>query len=138
MSQSIMALLVDETNRYLENFGSEFTVIPMEEGMGFRYVYNDGRPVSSPAPEATMLSGGQKIALAVAFRFAIYSMFANKLGLLSLDEPTAYLDDETIGRFADVLAKIRQLAANMGLQVIVSTHEAAIAPAFDQTISIGR
>jgi len=138
MSQSIMALLVDETNRYLENFGSEFTVIPMEEGMGFRYVYNDGRPVSSPAPEATMLSGGQKIALAVAFRFAVYSMFANKLGLLSLDEPTAYLDDETIGRFADVLSKIRQLAANMGLQVIVSTHEAAISPAFDQTISIGR
>ena len=105
--------------------------------MGFRCVFNDGRTLPNPPPEAGMLSGGQKIALAVAFRFAVYSMFAGKLGLLSLDEPTAYLDDDTIGRFGDMLGKIRELATNMQLQVLISTHEAQLRGAFDQTVEIG-
>jgi len=138
MSQAVMGMLVDETNKFLNQFGSPFVVTPMEEGMGFRCVFTDGRVTSEPPPEATMLSGGQKIALAVAFRFAVYMMFAGKLGLLSLDEPTAYLDDETISRFADLLGKIRDLAANMGVQCLVSTHESSLSTAFDQTISIGR
>lgn len=138
MSQAVMGLLVDETNKFLNQFGTPFVVTPMEEGMGFRCVFTDGRVTSEPPPEATMLSGGQKIALAVAFRFAVYTMFANKLGLLSLDEPTAYLDDQTIARFADLLGKIRDLASNMGVQCLVSTHEASLGPAFDQTIEIGR
>lgn len=134
MTQAVMSLLVDETNRFLGLFGSEFSVVPLEEGMGFRYRYNDGRPVSSPLPEATMLSGGQKIALAVAFRFAVYTMFAAKLGFLSLDEPTAYLDDATIARFGDMLGKIREIAANMNVQVLLSTHEKSLESAMDQTI----
>lgn len=138
MSQAVMAMLTDETNKYLSKLGAEFTVVPMEEGMGFRYVYNDGRTVSSPPPEAAMLSGGQKIALAVAFRFAVYGMFASKLGLLSLDEPTAYLDDETIARFADTLDKVRGLARNLGLMVLVSTHEKSLEPCFDQAVHVGQ
>lgn len=85
-----------------------------------------------------MLSGGQKIALAVAFRFAVYMMFAGKLGLLSLDEPTAYLDDETIARFADLLGKIREIAANMGVQILLATHEHGVMGSVDQTITIGK
>ena len=138
MTQSVMSMLTDETNRFLELFGAEFSVMPSDEGMGFRYSYNDGRTVSDPAPDATMLSGGQRVALAVSFRFAVYSMFAGKLGLLSLDEPTAYLDAETISRFSDMLGKIRDLASNMHLQVLLSTHEEQLRGAFDQTVEIGR
>lgn len=137
MTQAIMAMLTEETNKFLDQFGTPFNVVPMEEGMGFRCVFNDGRTLPNPPPEASLLSGGQKIALAVAFRFAVYSMFAGKLGLLSLDEPTAYLDDETIGRFADMLGKIKELAKNMKLQVLISTHEQALSGQFDQTVEIG-
>ena len=138
MTNAIMSILTDETNRFLGQFGSPFNVVPMEEGMGFRCIFNDGRTIPNPPPEASMLSGGQKIALAVSFRFAVYSMFAGKLGLLSLDEPTAYLDDETINRFADMLGKIREIAKNANLEVFISTHEAQLQGAFDQTIVIGR
>ena len=137
MSQAVMGMLTEETNRYLTKFGSLFTVIPMEEGMGFRCVFNDGRDMPNPPPEATMLSGGQKIQLAVAFRFAVYSMFAGKLGLLSLDEPTAYLDDEAISKFGDMLGSIRDMARNMDLQVYMATHETSILGTFDQVITIG-
>ena len=138
LTRNVMAALTDSVNRYLDKFGSAFSVVPMEEGMGFRYVPSDGSFVPDPPPEATMLSGGQKIALSVAFRFAVYTLFSNKLGLLSLDEPTAYLDAETVGRFGDLLGRIAQIARNSGLQVFMATHEASLAPCFDQTITIGK
>ena len=138
MTQSVMELLTDEVNKNLSQFGSVFSVVPMsaEDGMGFRCVFSDGRAMSNPPPEASMLSGGQKIQLAVSFRLAVYSMFAAKLGLLSLDEPTAYLDDGAIANFADMLSKIKEIARNMGIQILISTHEAALGPVFDQTVSI--
>lgn len=138
MTQSVMALLTDGVNRNLAQFGSVFSVVPMsaDDGMGFRCVFSDGRTVSDPPPEASMLSGGQKIQLAVSFRLAVYSMFASKLGLLCLDEPTAYLDDGAISNFGDMLSKIREMARNMGIQVLISTHEASLAGIFDQTVAI--
>ena len=74
----------------------------------------------------------------MGFRFAVYTLFSNKLGLISLDEPTAYLDDETIARFGDLLQKIAQIARNSSLQILMATHEASLAPCFDQTIVIGK
>lgn len=136
LTKSVMSVLTDSVNHYLDKFGSPFTVEASDEGMGFRVRFCDGRTVPDPLPDASMLSGGQKIALAVAFRFAVYTLFSNKLGLLSLDEPTAYLDDETIARFGDLLQKIAQIARNSGLQILMATHEASLSPVFDQTISI--
>jgi DNA repair exonuclease SbcCD ATPase subunit len=138
LTRNIMAALTDSVNHYLDKFGSPFTVEASDEGMGFRVRFCDGRAVPDPLPDASMLSGGQKIALAVAFRFAVYTLFSNKLGLLSLDEPTAYLDDETIARFGDLLQKIAQIARNSSLQILMATHEASLAPCFDQTIVIGK
>ncbi len=138
LTRNVMAALTDSVNHYLDKFGSPFTVEASDEGMGFRVRFCDGREVPDPLPDASMLSGGQKIALAVAFRFAVYTLFSNKLGLLSLDEPTAYLDDETIARFGDLLQKIAQIARNSSLQILMATHEASLAPCFDQTIVIGK
>ncbi len=137
LTQSVMSVLTDSVNSYLDKFGSAFTVEPSSEGMGFLVRFSDGRDMPDQLPDASHLSGGQKIALAVAFRFAVYAIFSNKLGLLSLDEPTAYLDAETIGRFGDLLQKIAQIARNSGLQVLMATHESSLAGVFDQTIQIG-
>lgn len=138
LTRSVMSALTESVNRYLDKFGSPFTVEAAGEGMGFRVRFCDGRPMPETPPDASMLSGGQKIALAVAFRFAVYTLFSNKLGLLSLDEPTAYLDDETIARFGDLLQRIAQIARNGSLQVLMATHEASLGPCFDQTIEIGK
>ena len=137
LTQSVMSALTSSVNSYLDKFGAAFTVQPSEEGMGFLVRFLDGRDMPDQLPDASRLSGGQKIALAVAFRFAVYSIFSNKLGLLSLDEPTAYLDDETIGRFGDLLQRIAQIAKNSSLQILFATHEKSIMSAFDQTIVIG-
>lgn len=134
LSLSVMEALNLGVNRFLDVFSAPFTVEPATEGIGFKCRFTDGRKMPEELPDASSLSGGQKIQLAVAFRFATYCLFANKLGLMSLDEPTAYLDDANVGRFGDLLQKIKEIAKNMDLQVLIATHEKAVMPYADSIL----
>ncbi len=74
--------------------------------------------------------------LALAFRIAVNSTFAESIGCLLLDEPTAYLDEQHIRALAPVLDKLRLLASSRGLQCIIVTHERELAPLFDAVIQL--
>lgn len=136
VSTAIMERLNADVNKFLGNFTAPFVVEPMQEGVGFKVRFTDGRPMPKELPDASVLSGGQKVQLAVAFRLATYCTFANKLGLLVLDEPTAYLDDANIECFGDLMVKVAQIARNMSVQVLIATHEKAIMENFDTTIEL--
>jgi ABC-type lipoprotein export system ATPase subunit len=73
------------------------------------------------------LSGGeqQRAAIAVAL--------ANEPKVLLADEPTGELDSVTAG---EVLALMRHLNQQLGLTIIMVTHDAAIAAEVDRTIAI--
>jgi len=85
---------------------------------------------------AERLSGGQRIMLGVAFRMAIYNIFASDLGFLMLDEPTAMLDDERVECVADMFETIGEYARNANLQLIVITHEQALVRTFDSCVQL--
>lgn len=131
-----LAALTDDVNRLLGNFTAPFIVIPDQEQVGFKVEFTDGRTRPPEPPGTDVLSGGERVQLAVAFRLAIYGMFAGKLGLLSLDEPTAYLDDGNVDRFGVLLTKVRELARNMNTQVFMATHERAVIPHMDSVIDL--
>lgn len=136
MSQNVMRDLTACVNNYLDQFNAPFIVEAEEEGFGFRCCFIDGRTMPNPHPDASLLSGGQKVALAIAFRLAIYMCFGGELGLLSLDEPTAYLDDSSIEHLGELLQKIGEVARNKGLQILMATHEKAIMPFLDSRIDL--
>lgn len=137
MSQNVMKELTACVNSYLDQFCAPFVVDAEEEGFGFRCRFIDGRTMPDPHPDASLLSGGQKVALAIAFRMAIYMCFGGELGLLSLDEPTAYLDDASIEHLGELLQKVGEVARNKGLQILMATHEKAIMPFLDTKIDLG-
>lgn len=137
MSQNVMRDLTACVNGYLDQFCAPFVVDAEEEGFGFRCRFIDGRTMPNPYPDASLLSGGQKVALAIAFRMAIYMCFGGELGLLSLDEPTAYLDDASIEHLGELLQKVGEVARNKGLQILMATHEKAIMPFLDTKIDLG-
>ena len=132
----VMAALTGDVNRFLGNFTAPFVVEPDEDQVGFRVDFTDGRARPETPPGTDVLSGGERVQLAVAFRLAIYCMFAGKLGLLSLDEPTAYLDDGNVDRFGVLLGKVREIARNMNTQVFMATHERAVIPHMDAVIDL--
>lgn len=137
LASSVLESLTGDVNKYLSLFSAPFTVTPSDDSLGFKYTYTDGRPTPDGGADAGKLSGGQKAQLAVSFRFATYGMFASKLGLLSLDEPTAYLDDANVGRFGELLERVKEVAKTMNVQVVMATHERSVMPFMDTTIDLG-
>ena len=137
LSASVLRDLTGEVNNFLGQFTAPFIVEASEEALGFKVQFTDGRAMpSSGMPDATVLSGGEKIQLAVAFRFATYVMFAGKLGLLTLDEPLNYLDSSNVARFGALLEKVKRVAQGMNLQIWLSTHDLSIVPFCDTVIDL--
>ena len=130
VAQNYLELLESDINEILELFGVDFRVAAMD-GLGFLVDFPDGR--SQPA---SRLSGGQKVVLALAFRIAVNSLFAADLGVIALDEPTAYLDDENISCLDVALARLRDLSEARGLQCILITHEKGLGHLFDHVVQL--
>ena len=137
MAASVLSDMTQDVNTFLGHFGAEYSVINTDDGVGFKYRMHTGSDIPvGQWPDAYHLSGGQRIQLAISFRFAAYMMFASKLGLISLDEPTVYLDDRNIGNFCTLLGPIRDLAKKMNLQILIATHERAVLPFMDSIIDL--
>lgn len=136
VSQQMLQDLTLSVNDYLAQFDAPFVVVADEEESGFRCQFIDGRVMPDPLPTASMLSGGQKVTLAFALIIAIYMSYGGQLGFLSLDEPTAYLDDNNISHMGELLEKVGAVARNKGLQILMATHEKGIMPFLDTKIDL--
>lgn len=127
-----LAKLEAAINDLLQIFGVDFFVSAADDGSPtFIAEFFDGRK-----QPARRLSYGQKTVLALAFRVAVNSMFAEEIGLLVLDEPTAYLDQQRIRALAPVLEKLRDLSTARGLQCVIVTHESGLSHLFESTIEL--
>jgi DNA repair exonuclease SbcCD ATPase subunit len=76
------------------------------------------------------------VLLGLAFRFAVYDLFTSTLGVLIIDEPTAYLDEENIDNVFKLLESVKEYSKASGLQVIVISHEPRLMPVFDHVIEV--
>lgn len=119
-----------DINATLAACNSDFRVTA-DEDLSFTGHFVDGRH-----QPARRFSGGQKTLLALLLRVVINTRWAHQLGLLALDEPTAWLDEQRIADFGIILDRLRAVIAQRGLQVIIITHEPALGPLFDHVISL--
>lgn len=119
-------------NELLQIFKVNFLIrASNEKAPSFIAEFFDGR--TQPAQR---LSIGQKTVLALAFRVAVNAMFAEELGLLALDEPTASLDQTRVHALAPVLEKLRDLSTAKGLQCLLVTHATSLSHLFESTIEL--
>lgn len=134
MSMNAIKNMTAYVNDYLRKLHSEIEVVPDNQGLSFAFDYIDGRQVSDPLPSAAKLSGGQRISLSLAFIFANYMYFGQKIGIMVLDEPTAHLSPAGVEYFGALLQTVSSLARNMNLQIIMPTHEKEILQFMDSEI----
>jgi DNA repair exonuclease SbcCD ATPase subunit len=130
VAQSYIRALNGRLAKYLDMFEVPYTCKIGPE-MDVVCAFSGGRKLP-----AERLSGGEKVMLGIAFRFAIYDLFAGNLGLLILDEPTVFLDDDRIDCVYDLLEKVKSYSKSAGLQLIVITHEKRLAAVADRVISL--
>lgn len=132
VAQRNLQRLENSINELLQIFSVNFQVRVSDDGSpNFIAEFYDGR-----RQVAQRLSIGQKTVLALAFRVAVNSMFAEEIGLLALDEPTASLDQPRIQALAPVLEKLRDLSTAKGLQCLLVTHAASLSHLFESTIEL--
>jgi exonuclease SbcC len=73
------------------------------------------------------LSGGEKVAVALALRLGIaYMMGSNKLDFVILDEPTTHLDQERRKALVRIIAEAFREGAGPLAQLIIITHDSDI------------
>ncbi len=73
------------------------------------------------------LSGGEKVAVALALRLAIaYMMGSSKLDFIILDEPTAHLDAERRKSMVKIISEAFKDGNGPLSQIIIITHDAEI------------
>lgn len=133
----VLSAMNDDVNMFLEKMNAPYSVAASDAGLTYMCRFHDGRNApETGSVDAADLSGGEKVLLAVSFRLASYMMFANKIGLLTLDEPTAYLDESNISNFCELLDTIKHISRSLGLQLLMSTHERAVIPFVDTCIDL--
>jgi exonuclease SbcC len=73
------------------------------------------------------LSGGEKVAIALALRLGIaYMMGSNKLDFVILDEPTTHLDEERRKALVRIISEAFREGAGPLAQMIIITHDSDI------------
>jgi len=132
VAQRNLQRLESAINELLQVFRVNFVVKVATDGTPtFIAEFFDGR-----RQVAQRLSVGQKTVLALAFRVAVNAMFAEEIGLLALDEPTASLDQPRIQALAPVLEKLRELSTAKGLQCLLVTHATNLSHLFESAIEL--
>jgi len=122
--------MCDKINDYLEILGSKYS-IKMGKNLDFLFCRSNGEVIPSDWG-----SGGEKVSLSLAFRFATFDRYAANGGIMVLDEPTLWLDKKTKEKLADVFGSIKEASKLMGLQTILITHEEDLKRCFDATIEL--
>lgn len=119
-------------NYFLSMFSLPFAAAIMDN-MSIVAKFNDGK--SMPAER---LSGGQKTALALSYIFAEAQLFCGDVGLLVLDEPTAFLDEDNISNMRELFIQVRSAIKNLGSQVLLVTHEKELKGVTDFVLDLAK
>lgn len=130
----VMQYLITRLNKYMMKYVQLFELdFVAEINEDFDFVAHF--PTKSNFP-AVQLSGGQKVALSIAYHLALTEVFAGGIPLMMLDEPTNHLDEANRQQIRVVLDRIRGVA-DKGTVFQVATHDPILYPAFDRQIELG-
>ncbi len=119
-------LIQEEARKFFDRFNFEYSDISLDEDYEVE-VYGPGGKTT-----LDMISGGEKIAVALALRLAITRVLSGgKLELIMLDEPTIHLDSYRRQELIDILKRLSVLP-----QMIIVTHDSDLEEAADNIIKV--
>lgn len=127
-ASAYLKIIESKMNDFLKSFSSDF-LVSIDDSWEIKAIFNNGN-----CQPASRLSGGQKVVLSLAFRVVANSIFANNIGLLCLDEPTAGLDENNMFCISHAINVLKEASLNNNIQVIIVTHEKSLNSLFENTI----
>jgi len=114
----------------LERFELDFLDVRLEDDYSLVLVTPEGQKT------VDMLSGGERVASAIAFRLALAKAAAGSLESMIMDEPTVHLDEDRRRELVNIIRY--SLDAARLVQLIVITHDREVEEAADHVIEVRR
>ncbi|MDR1721849.1 MAG: AAA family ATPase, partial [Methanobrevibacter sp.] len=119
-------LIENYTREFFENFNFAYSDLQLDEDYNVKVYSNEGET------SLDMVSGGEKIAIALALRLAITKALSKgNLETILLDEPTIHLDNYRRSELIEILRKMSILP-----QMIIVTHDEELETAADNIIKV--
>ncbi|BDC36022.1 AAA family ATPase [Candidatus Methanoliparum sp. LAM-1] len=115
----IAPLISEVALSYLDRFNLDIESIDINEDFDIELWKQSGKvPIAS-------ISGGEKVAVAIAIRLAIANVLSSKISTIIMDEPTTNLDGERINELAEILSNFStSISSNVPVvQLIIVTHQ---------------
>lgn len=135
------ALPLRLSQHHLEGLNRTLAEVLIDQQFPFSCrIDNDFRLVCTDRSGHTMsakrLSGGLRVMFSVALRMAINARFAPSIGLLTMDEPTYFVDEQNVDTLRESMIKSGEYLRGSGVQLIIVTHEPRLRPVFDQIVDV--
>ena len=119
-------LIQSNTKKVFEKFNFNYSDLIIDEDFGVQIYGPEGKS------DIDMVSGGEKIAIAIALRLGITeTMGQGNIDSILLDEPTIHLDSYRRQELVDIIKSM-----NLIPQMIIVTHDSELESAADNVINV--
>lgn len=125
-------LLEKVTRELLERFNFGFSDVQIDEDYNIFVVGPAG------TQSIDQISGGERVALAIALRLAIARILSEKVETVIMDEPTIHLDEERRKELVNVLNSFFREGGRIIPQIIVITHHPEIEDVADMLYHVSK
>lgn len=126
-------LIEHYTRKLFQSFNYEFLDIHIDDDYNITLVSSQG------SESVDMISGGERVGLALALRLAIARVLAgDKIGFIMLDEPTIHLDEERRRHLVTIIKRLFKERDRIVPQLIIVTHERELEDAADVVYRVER
>jgi len=118
----VAPLISESALSYLDRFNLDIESIDIDEDFDIK-LWKNNNTVSIAS-----ISGGEKVAVAIAVRLAIANVLSDKISAIIMDEPTTNLDGERINDLAEILKNFSASIVSNEMdipvvQLIIITHQ---------------
>ncbi len=125
-------LLERYTREFFERFNLEFSDVQIDDDYNISVI----GPVGVQSID--QISGGERVALAIAFRLAIARVLSEKVETIIMDEPTTHLDEERRKELVNILNSFFREGGRIIPQMIVITHHHEIEDVADVVYNVSK
>lgn len=114
--QRVAPIISEFARGYIENFNLDITDISVNEDFDIS-IMKQGEKISIKS-----ISGGEKVAVAIALRLAIAKALAGRISTIIMDEPTTHLDEERRRELVEIMKNFFREGSTVPQMIIVTHH----------------
>ncbi|MEM2925785.1 MAG: hypothetical protein QXJ68_08890, partial [Methanocellales archaeon] len=120
------------TRDYFEKFNLEYSDIVIDDD------YNIAAIGPSGKQDIDQISGGERVALAIALRLAIARVLSGKVETIIMDEPTTHLDEERRRELVNILNSFFREGGRIIPQMLIITHHREVEEVADLIYNVSK